>query len=57
MEVVIKGIKTGLKSEILRQLEERGIRIIYRGSNIDLEIEDNKLSMKILKEEFGIAFN
>jgi len=54
MQVVIKGIES-LSHETLRSLGDNGAIIVsHRGSVIDLEIADNELARRILKERCGI---
>lgn len=54
MKVIITGI-ISLSRETIRSLEDDNtMRIIYRGSVIDIEIDKDELAQEILQKHCGI---
>lgn len=57
MKIIIQDIlQKFVGPVIIRHLEEKGIVIYYKGNKIDLEIDDQKLVEKILREECNFLF-
>jgi len=55
VKVIISGIETHPGKKMLKKFEENGIIVIFRGRYVDLEIRDEDLALKILKEKYGIV--
>ncbi|MBU2579832.1 hypothetical protein KJ756_02965 [Patescibacteria group bacterium] len=57
MKVIIQDIPQEFVGPVrIRHLEEKGIVICYKGNKIDLEIDDQKLSERILREQCNFVF-
>lgn len=57
MKVIIQDIPQEFVGPVrIRHLEEKGIVMCHKGDKIDLEIDDQKLAERILKEKCDFVF-